>query len=41
MGDYKYCGKPAGLFRGSHKECQAKHDSGKAEIASVELISYS
>lgn len=32
MGDCKYCGKPAGLLRSVHKECETKHDSGKAEI---------
>jgi hypothetical protein len=35
MGDCKYCGKPAGLLRSVHKECQNKHDSGKAEIVSL------
>lgn len=35
MGDCRHCGKPAGLLRSVHKECQAKHDSGKAEIVSL------
>lgn len=35
MGDCRYCGKPAGLLRSVHKECQAKHESGKAEIISL------
>lgn len=35
MGKCIHCGKPAGLFRSVHKECQAKHESGKAEITSL------
>jgi hypothetical protein len=33
MGDCRYCGKPAGLLRGVHKECKAKHELGKSKIA--------
>ena len=35
MGDCRYCSKPAGLLRGVHKECEAKHQSGKAGIVSL------
>jgi hypothetical protein len=35
MGDCKYCGKSAGLLRSVHKECELRHQSGKAEIVSL------
>lgn len=35
MGDCRYCGKPAGLLRSVHKECDVKHNSGKEEISSL------
>lgn len=35
MGDCRYCGKPAGLLRSAHKECDSKHSSGKEEISSL------
>lgn len=38
MGDCKICGKPAGLLRSVHKECQTKHESGRAEIMSLVKI---
>jgi len=41
MGNCKYCGKPAGLFRGKHEECEKAHlqrqrliENGKQRIAS-------
>lgn len=34
MGDCRYCGKPAGLLRSVHKECQATHELGKSKITS-------
>ena len=35
MGDCSYCGKPAGLFRSQHAECQQKHELGKQNIISL------
>jgi hypothetical protein len=35
MGDCRYCGEPVGFLRSVHKECQTKHDFGKAEITSL------
>ena len=35
MGDCKYCGKPAGILRSKHKECQHKFDSGINEIVAL------
>lgn len=35
MGDCKYCGKPAGLLRNSHKECKASFEWGRSEIAKL------
>lgn len=36
MGDCIYCGKPAGLFRSKHKECQQKADAEEAERRAVQ-----
>ena len=35
MGDCKYCGQPAGLFRTKHKACQEKHDTGWAQMLAL------
>src|SRR5579859_390254 len=35
MADCRYCGKPAGIFHGAHKECAAAHGSGVARITSA------
>lgn len=35
MGDCRYCGKPAGLWRSVHRECQTRHDAGRAEIMAL------
>jgi hypothetical protein len=35
MGDCTFCGKPAGWFREKHKECEAKHQAGSEEIATL------
>lgn len=35
MGDCKYCGKPAGLLKKSHKECKASFEWGRKEIAKL------
>lgn len=34
MGDCKYCGKPAGLLRGKHAECEKQYQQGKQKITS-------
>jgi len=31
----RYCAKPSGIFRGSHKECKALHKKGLTEIATA------
>jgi hypothetical protein len=35
MGDCRYCGKPAGLLRSVHKQCDAKHNFGTTAIAGL------
>lgn len=35
MGVCFYCGKPAGFFKESHKDCKQKHEHGKSEIVSL------
>lgn len=35
MGTCKYCGKDAGWFSHSHKECKEKHDQGVNDFSSV------
>lgn len=35
MGNCIYCGKPAGLFRKKHKECENKFDNGKKQIIDI------
>ena len=35
MGTCKYCGKEAGWFSHSHKECKEKHDHGVNDFSSV------
>lgn len=35
MGTCKYCGKDAGWFSHSHKECQEKHEQGISDFESV------
>jgi hypothetical protein len=35
MGECRYCGKSAGLLKNVHKECELKHQSGKAEIVAL------
>src|SRR5580658_876307 len=35
MADCKHCGKPAGIFHGVHKECEAAYESGVARITSA------
>lgn len=35
MGDCKYCSKPAGFLRGTHKECASVHDKGVSEIGAL------
>jgi hypothetical protein len=37
MANCKYCNKPAGFLRFTHKECDAKFKGGKAEISSTAL----
>lgn len=32
MGDCRYCGKPAGVFRHAHRTCEQAHSSGAAAI---------
>jgi len=35
MGNCIYCGKPAGFFKKTHKECKQLHEKGKSEIISL------
>lgn len=35
MGTCKYCGKDAGWFSHSHKECKEKHEQGVNDFSSV------
>jgi hypothetical protein len=35
MGDCRFCDKPAGLFHRAHKECEAAHTSGVAQLTSA------
>ena len=35
MGDCKFCGEKAGLFKKEHKDCLIRHQSGWQEILSV------
>lgn len=35
MGDCKFCGRPAGIFRSMHKECEYRHNTGKAQIVAM------
>lgn len=37
MGDCKFCKKPAGFLRFTHKDCDAKHKGGRNEIFSTAL----
>lgn len=36
MGKCIYCGEKAGLFKSKHKDCEAKHENGKAQF--IEII---
>lgn len=35
MGDCKYCGKPAGIFRTKHSECEEKYNLGLQKMISL------
>ncbi len=35
MADCRYCGKPAGLLRRKHDECESRHEVGSARISSL------
>ena len=35
MGDCKYCGKSAGIFRAKHQECEEKYNLGLQEMVSL------
>jgi hypothetical protein len=35
MGDCKFCGKPAGVLRSKHAECEERHENGKNEITAA------
>jgi hypothetical protein len=35
MGDCKFCGKPAGLLRSEHADCEQRHENGKNEITAA------
>lgn len=35
MGNCRFCAKPAGFLRSVHRECQEKHNAGRAEILSL------
>jgi hypothetical protein len=35
MGDWKFCGQPAGFLRQQHVECATKHEHGWAEMVGL------
>lgn len=41
MGDCKYCGKPAGILRSKHTECENRFDYGINKISSLVKSSFS